>query len=126
MFEGGSTPASLLNGFRALNGAVFSAQDTGLLHANGSSAQFNDAVQRVGGKLEAARLTRRDLWRNVRIPFLHSISSNLSSEFDWIDVPLDTVHDYASLIGIPVRGIPTAKRGNTTFIIQPFYQTLQV
>jgi hypothetical protein len=112
--------------FRALNGAAFSAQDTGLLHANGSSAQFDDAVQRAGGALEAARLTRRDLWRNVRIPFLHSLPSSPNSEFDWIDVPSDTVHDYASLIGIPVRGIPTAKRGNATFIIQPFYQILQV
>jgi hypothetical protein len=126
IFEGSSTPASLVDRFRALNGAAFSAQDTGLLHANGSSAQFDDAVQRVGGTLEAARLTRRDLWRNVRIPFLHSLSPSPSSEFDWIDVPSDTVHDYASLIGIPVRGIPTAKSGNTTFTIQSFYQTSQV
>ncbi|KAF2854192.1 hypothetical protein T440DRAFT_270335 [Plenodomus tracheiphilus IPT5] len=125
IFEGSSTPASFVDRFRALNGAAFSAQDSGLLHANGSSALFDGAVQRVGGTLEAARLTRRDLWRNVRIPFLHSLSSSPNLESDWIDVPSDTVHAYASLIGIPVRGIPTAKRGNTTFIIQPFYQTLQ-
>ncbi|KAH7394396.1 hypothetical protein BKA66DRAFT_299245 [Pyrenochaeta sp. MPI-SDFR-AT-0127] len=124
-FEGSSTPAYLLNQFRALNGAVFSAQDVGLLHANGSSPNFESAVQRAGGAMEAVKSTRRDLWRNVRIPFLHSFSKGAETELGWVDVPSDTIPDYSSLIGVPVRGLPRVQRGNTTFMISSFYQTLE-
>jgi hypothetical protein len=78
-FEGGpfnsgaSGGASLINQFRAPIGAVFSTQDIALLHSSNASQAFESTVQRLGGMQEAIKSTQRDLWRNVRIPFLHTL-----------------------------------------------------
>jgi hypothetical protein len=71
-------------------------------------------------------MTKRDLWRNVRIPFLHMLSGYDKTRSDWTTVPKDMISDYSSLIGIPIRGFPATWEGNTTFTIQTNYQTLEV
>jgi hypothetical protein len=117
---------SLINQYHALGWAVFSAQDINLLHANGSSNNFEDAVQRASGSAEAVRMTQRDLWRNVRIPFLHLLPGFGSENDEWIEIHPETIPAYSSLIGVPIRGFPSAASGNITFTIQTNYQTLDV
>jgi hypothetical protein len=82
MSAGASGGATLMNQFQALLGAVFTAQDIGLDHSNGSSINFESAVLVVGGRVEVVRIARRDLWRNVRIRFLHSLPTYNASSFD--------------------------------------------
>jgi hypothetical protein len=54
--SGGS---SMINQFKAPVGAVFTAQNLGLLHANGSSEDFEDALYRAGSHEQAVRICRR-------------------------------------------------------------------
>jgi hypothetical protein len=114
------------NQYQALRSAVFSAQDISLLQTNGSSNGFSRAVQNAGGASEAVRVTKRDLWRNVRVPFLHRLPKYDKDTIDWIGVPSDIVLDYSSLIGVPIRGYPSIKAANTSFVIQTNYHTLEV
>jgi hypothetical protein len=124
--SGASGGATLMNQFRAPIGAVFSAQDMGLLHSNGTSTGFEQAVLGVGGQDEAVRITQRDLWRNVRIPFLHSLPKGEALSSDWAEVSPDLIPDHSSLIGVPIRGFPPALSGNMTFVSPTNYQTLKV
>jgi hypothetical protein len=126
LFDSASGQASLVSQFHALVGAAFSAQDIGLLQANGSSRDFSKAVQRAGGASEAVRLTKRDLWRNVRIPLLHMLPEYREETRNWVEVPSNMIPEYSSMIGVPVRGFPSTKAANTSFMIQTNYQTLKV
>jgi hypothetical protein len=99
-FDSVAKQVALLNQYRASIGAVFSAQDIGLVQANVSSEAFDIAIQRVGGTSEAVKMTKRYLWRNVRIPFLHSLPRYEKTRFDWTVVPMDMISDYSSLIGL--------------------------
>jgi hypothetical protein len=117
---------SKLSKFRASIGAVFSGADSGLVQANRSSEYYEVAVNRIGGAYEASRMTKRDLWRNIRIPFLHSLPGYDKTKTDWTTVPTSMISEYSSLIGIPVRNFPTTSRGNTTFKLQTNYQTVEV
>ncbi|KAJ8110834.1 hypothetical protein OPT61_g6417 [Boeremia exigua] len=125
LFGSISGQSSLVSRFHALVGAAFSAQDISLLQANGSSKDFSKAVQRAGGASEAARLTKRDLWRNVRIPLLHMLRDYEEETRDWVEVPPNMIPEYSSMIGVPVRGFPSTKAANTSFMIQTNYQTLK-
>jgi hypothetical protein len=126
LFDSRSGQASDLNQYRALVGAVFSALDIGLMQANGSSNEFERAVQRAGGEEETVRITKRDLWRNVRVPLIHMLPTYDQDVTDWIEVPPDAIPEYSSLIGTPIRGYPSAKAANTSFVVQTNYQTLKV
>lgn len=126
LFDSASGQASLVSEFHALVGAAFSAQDIGLLQANGSSRDFSKTVQRAGGVSEAVRLTKRDLWRNVRIPLLHMLPEYQEETRNWVEVPSNMIPEYSSMIGVPVRGFPSTKAANTSFMIQTNYQTLKV
>lgn len=63
-----------------------------------------------------------DLWGNVKIPDLDSLSSN-SSQTDegWKQVDYSKDVAYTSLLGIPVVGVPSI--GNSTFNITSRYWT---
>ena len=127
LFDSASGGATLLSGFRAQVGAVFFAQDLVLLNANGSSNGFDAAVESAGGEEQVLKITRRDLWRNVRIPFLHLLPAySDSNRNDWTEVPSNVLPQYSSLIGVPIRGFPSAQSGNTTFTVQSNYQVLAV
>jgi len=126
-FESGSGQMSLMNQFRAPINAVFSAQDVGLMQANVSgNTDFIASVARAGYITEALKMTQRDLWRNVRIPLLHSLPNHTEGSFDWTSVPRDQIPDYSSLIGMAIRGIPSVVEGKATFVVQTNYQTLKV
>jgi hypothetical protein len=107
-FSSASGGASSLNQSRAPIGAVFTAQDVSLMQANSLTRQFDAAVRRFGGVAAASKMTKRDLWRNLRIPFLHRLPASGKTSSGWNTVPDDVISDYSSLIGIPIRGFPVA------------------
>jgi len=119
--------AELKGSMRASIAAVFTAHDSTLSHANGSSEGFVNSVNQGGGDEQVVKSCRRDLWRNIRIPFLHSLPGYQSSNrFEWLDISQDFIPDTSSLIGVPIRGFPSTKSGNTTFTLQSNYQLLEV
>jgi hypothetical protein len=79
-----------------------------------------------GGRVEVVRVARRDLWSNVRIRFLHSLPTYNASSFHWLDIVSDIIPKHSSLIGIPVRGLPSASSGNLSFVLNTNYQILDV
>ncbi|CAG1985859.1 unnamed protein product [Fusarium graminearum] len=52
-------------GLRTIFGAAFSSSATRLMHANGSSPNFRDTLEQVGGPDEARRLCKQDVWGNT-------------------------------------------------------------
>lgn len=117
---------SLVSKYHAIVAAAFSARDIGLLQANGSSRDFDKTVQRAGGASEAIRLTKRDLWQNVRIPLLHMLPEYQEETRDWVEVPSNMIPEYSSIIGVSTREFPSTNAANTSFIIQTNYQTVNV
>ncbi|KAJ4315974.1 hypothetical protein N0V84_008108 [Fusarium piperis] len=105
--------------------SVFSTPDVLVSHADGSSDGFDDAVQRLGGKWQAARVGQQDRWRNVRVPFLQLLPHyNSEHPEDWVEVPTDQVVSYVSLIGIPIRGGSVFRAGNSTMMVRSHYMTV--
>ncbi|KAI8685047.1 hypothetical protein NCS57_00172700 [Fusarium keratoplasticum] len=70
VFSGGSTQSSLISMFQSAIVTLFYMPNTLISHANGSTDGFDSAIAALRGKLQATRLGQRDLWRNVRIPFM--------------------------------------------------------
>lgn len=68
-------------------------------------------------------MTQRDLWRNVRIPFIHPLPGYKAKQEEWIAIQSNVIPDYSSLIGIPIRGIPSFTSGNASSIIQTSYHS---
>lgn len=114
-------------GLRTIFGAAFSSSATRLMHANGSSPNFRDTLEQVGGPDEAKRLCKQDVWGNVRLPYLHLLDGyNSNDPYNWVHVPNDTIPPYESLVGIPIRGAPTMRAGNSTTMVQSSYISLSV
>ncbi|KAF4972846.1 hypothetical protein FSARC_672 [Fusarium sarcochroum] len=125
VFSGASIEASLISDLRTVVAASFSTPDILVSHANGSSPRFDNATKILGGRWEASRLGHRDLWRNVRIPFLELLSGYDSDKpTSWVSVPSDEVVPYASLIGLPIRGGSFDRAGNSTMTVKFHYHTL--
>lgn len=123
---GGETDA-LFNQFRAPIGAVFTTQDVTLMHSANVSQAFPGTLNRLGGMQEAIKISQRDIWRNVRIPFLHTLDGYDPQVAEyWLPVSNDSIPGYSSMIGTPVRGFPPTQSGNTSFVVKTNYQVLQV
>ncbi|QKD48767.2 uncharacterized protein FOBCDRAFT_256554 [Fusarium oxysporum Fo47] len=104
VFIGASAEQSMISDMRTVLSASFSTQDVLVSHANTSSPHYNDIITDLGGKWEASRRGRRDLWRNIRIPFLELLPAyDASDPHTWISVPEYEIVPYASLIGLPIR-----------------------
>lgn len=111
--------------YRKLISAAFSTPYITVSHANGSSENFDKAVEILGGKWEAARMGHRDPWRNVRVPVLELLPEyDKSDPTAWVPVPSNIVVSYASFIGIPIRGGSFPRAGNSTMVIGTNYQTV--
>lgn len=68
--------------------------------------------------------TTMDLWGNVRIPDIDSLTiTNQSLGKDWLNVDYSHPVTYTSLLGLPVFGIPSA--GNSSFEILSRYNKLE-
>ncbi|RBA13636.1 hypothetical protein FPRO05_02429 [Fusarium proliferatum] len=125
VFFGASAAASLISDMRTILSTSFSTQDILVSHANTSSPHYNETITDLGGKWEASRSGRRDLWRNVRIPFLELLPGYDSDDpHAWVSVPLDEIVPYASLIGLPIRGGSFERPGNSSMAVHFSYQTL--
>ncbi|KLO93616.1 uncharacterized protein FFB20_10436 [Fusarium fujikuroi] len=125
VFFGASAGASLISDMRTILSTSFSTQDILVSHANTSSPHYNKTITDLGGKWEASRSGRRDLWRNVRIPFLELLPGCESDDpHAWVSVPQDEIVPYASLIGLPIRGGSFERPGNSSMTVHFNYQTL--
>lgn len=108
-FEGGpfnsgaSGRATLTNQFRAPIGAVSWTRDIARLHSENSSQGSNSTVECLGGVQESINITQRDLWRNVRIPFIYTLGGYDPQVTEWLTVFNGTIPAYSSLIGVTVR-----------------------
>lgn len=126
-WTGASSSGDIRTAVRTLFGAALSPPNAAVLFSNGSSPSFEDAVTRLGGPLEAIRISKRDAWSNVRVPFIHMLPGyDLSRPFDWMNVTAHALVPYESLIGIPLRGLPLSGEGSMNFVLQASYHTLSV
>ncbi|KAH6954189.1 hypothetical protein DER45DRAFT_525100 [Fusarium avenaceum] len=125
-FALGSRQLSLIAEFRRIVLAAFSGPDISISHANGSSDGFEEALARIGGSPQAARLGRQDIWRNVRIPFMEYLSGYKAEDpTAWTSVPSDEVVPFSSFIGVPIRGGAFSRVGNSSMELHSRYQTLE-
>ncbi|KAH7004906.1 hypothetical protein EDB82DRAFT_488276, partial [Fusarium venenatum] len=125
VFFGASAAASLISNMRTILSASFSKQDTLVSHANSSSPYYNSTIADIGGQWEASRSGRRDLWRNVRIPFIELLPEYRSDNpHAWVPVPEDEIVPYTSLIGLPIRNGSFEGTGNSTMIVDFHYMVL--
>ncbi|RBR00385.1 hypothetical protein FVER53590_07600 [Fusarium verticillioides] len=125
VFQGVVDERYLITDMRTVLSASFLTQDVRVSHANTSSPRYNETVTGLGGKWEASRKGRMDLWGNIRIPFLELLPGYDSDDPNaWISVPEDEVVPYASLIGLPIRGGSFEGPGNSTMTVHFHYQTL--
>ncbi|KAJ4258907.1 hypothetical protein NW762_007994 [Fusarium torreyae] len=125
IFDSGPGSREFIFNLRNNFGSVFSTPDVLVSHSNGSSDYFEDTVHTIGSAWQAARLGRRDIWRNVRVPFLELLPQYGSKlPHDWVDVPTDMVVPYSSFIGMPIRGGSTSRAGNSSIQVQSHYMTL--
>ncbi|KAF5011263.1 hypothetical protein FDECE_2616 [Fusarium decemcellulare] len=85
---GGPSQSTLISGMRSIVVAAFSSPDTLVSHGNGSSVDFDEVAYSFGGPEQAGRLGRRDLWQNVRVPYLQLLPGyNAEKPHDWVPVP---------------------------------------
>ncbi|KAF4625752.1 hypothetical protein G7Y89_g12413 [Cudoniella acicularis] len=125
-FQGASYFASSAPQLRTLYGASLFSPDAGTQYSNGSSAGFDDLISRLGGADTASKSTTMDLWGNIRIPMMHLLPKyNEQLPQSWVDVPSDEIVPYESIIGVPIRGIPSNGIGNITFNITSSYHVLE-
>lgn len=71
------------------------------------------------------KLGPRDIWGNVKIPSLEALNMTSSDPDGWVTVPsnIDTPETYASLVGIPIAGLPTNAASN--FSLEYNYLTVK-
>ncbi|KAF5002511.1 hypothetical protein FGRMN_336 [Fusarium graminum] len=124
-FQGASAAASELSNLRAVVSTSFFAPTTLVSHANGSSTNFGNAVKGLGGQLQASQTGQRDLWRNVKVPFVQYLPGyDHENPTSWVSVPQDQVVPYASHVGLPIKAASSDRAGNSTMFVEYHYQTL--
>lgn len=66
----------------------------------------------------------RDTWGNVKIPSLEALNTSIPDLDGWVDIPsnISTPEEYASLVGIPVVGLPS--NGTSNFTLEYNYLTV--
>jgi hypothetical protein len=64
----------------------------------------------------AVKLGPQDSWGNVKIPSLQALNTTLSDSDGWMDVPSNIAAPemYASLVGVPIAGLPDVGKSNFT------------
>ncbi|KAI5803062.1 hypothetical protein EDC01DRAFT_702806 [Geopyxis carbonaria] len=63
-----------------------------------------------------------DIWGNLKIPLMASLIDSTQDKDGWLPVPEKNA-TYASLVGIPLRGLP--REGNVSFQMENPYMTLE-
>lgn len=64
----------------------------------------------------ATKLGPRDTWGNVKIPSWQALNTTFPDSEGWVDVPtrITTPESYASLVGVPIAGLPVNSASNFT------------
>ncbi|UPX13668.1 uncharacterized protein EKO05_0004168 [Ascochyta rabiei] len=64
----------------------------------------------------AVKLGPQDSWGNVNIPSLEALNTSLADSNGWVSVPttITTPETYASLVGVPIVGLPSNAESNFT------------
>ncbi|RGP65811.1 hypothetical protein FSPOR_7072 [Fusarium sporotrichioides] len=107
-------------------GAALSAPNALAQASNGSSKSFDIVIQQLGGVYVAIEDGKIDLWGNVRVPEITQLPDyDSSNPYNEINVPSDQLLTYESLIGIPIRGIPSKSAGNFTLQVSASYIALE-
>ncbi|KAH6620097.1 hypothetical protein C7974DRAFT_226221 [Boeremia exigua] len=72
----------------------------------------------------STKIGPQDLWGNMKIPSLTSLNLSTSDQDGWIDVSSKEFvpEDYASLVGVPIAGIPS--NASTNFTVEYNYLTV--
>lgn len=95
--------------------------------SNTSTLGVTDGLKDMGGEAYVREIGKMDIWGNPRIPYLEKLPGySVEKPFEWVDVPTDEIPIYASLVGIPVRGLPAHVTGNATFEVGAVYVTVNV
>lgn len=124
-WTGASSSSDIRTLVRTIFGSALAAPSAAALHSNGSSSSFGDTIDRLGGPEEAARISQRDVWNSVRIPFLEKLPEyDASNPFDWVHISNTTIAPYSSIMGVPLRGLPISEKGNLSVTLQTNYHTL--
>ncbi|KAI1737133.1 hypothetical protein F4680DRAFT_460666 [Xylaria scruposa] len=93
----------------------------------GNSEGISEAITTIAGPVIASLLAgsllgtrNQDLWGNIRLPGIERIENKQTT--GWMTVPEPNNLTFSSLIGIPVRIVPSA--GNTSFTLPGSYLAL--
>jgi hypothetical protein len=72
----------------------------------------------------STKLGPQDIWGNMKIPSLSSLNTSAAGDDGWVEVSSKqfTPEDYASLVGVPIAGLPG--NANTNFSVE--YNYLEV
>ncbi|QQK43970.1 Ribosomal protein S2, conserved site [Penicillium digitatum] len=86
-----------------------------------SMAKTSVAIPMTASMSAASLLSTRnqDLWGNIRFPAIENLEKTSTG---WMHVPQNDNLTYASLVGVPVIGLPSA--GNTSFILPGSYLSI--
>lgn len=88
----------------------------------GVTEAITSVANPMAASLSAASLlaTRnQDLWGNIRFPVIENLEKNSTG---WMDIPRNNNLTYASLVGVPVIGLPSS--GNTSFTLPGSYLSI--
>ncbi|KAM0421035.1 hypothetical protein ACHAPT_011106 [Fusarium lateritium] len=127
LWESASYRNTQLGEIAPMFGAALSSPNALGQAANGSSPNFDAMIERIGGSAVASAAARVDLWGNVRVPEIASLPGYRSNDpHRWLDVPSDQLVTYDSLVGIPIRGMPSQTPGKVTLDLSAAYLALEV
>jgi hypothetical protein len=111
----------------AFTESAFVTPDVRVVLADTTSPYYQPALDRLGGIKQAVRLAQQDRWQNPRVPSISMLPGYRDSDpFAWVPIDNGTIPPYSSLIGVPIRGVPRAKRGNATLTVQSSYVSVSV
>ncbi|OMP87536.1 hypothetical protein BK809_0007623 [Diplodia seriata] len=92
-----------------------------------NDTDVNDPVDALGGLTEAVRIAQRDLWGDIRIPYLEYLSEyDAQNPYAWVNVSDYELSVYESLVGMKITGLNNSQIGNTTVQVEASYPTLNV
>jgi hypothetical protein len=113
----------------SMYGATLFSPDASLQYSNESTSgqDYQEVINRLGGKTVAVQRMATDMWGNVRVPALHLLPGyNEQFKDTWVAVPENDIPPYASIIGVPLRQQPVDEIGNLTMNIETNYHRFKV
>jgi hypothetical protein len=102
------------------------AMDTFAEYIYGGPNGYSEASTKVRSPFTASLLSasllktrNQDLWENIRLPSIEGLSNDGNPS--WVNISFGAEVQYPSLVGVPVRNIPSSNAINATFILSGSY-----